>query len=398
MRFKNFLGLVFCTGLAFLPDLSNAAYQFSEYGFSRNPARVGNSLRITSTGRTSLRSYRFVGRVGGVNFEEKIDLSNHEIKFDYDSENPNGERASIIVNDENFSLPLYDWELKPIVQFSDSEYTAVVSIFGSGPEPDKYNYIDYHPAFEDTHLGMRLLQADIILTDFITFSEAPVENGEKVYYPGEAREQPLPARIMSGIVANAILGSEPYQAWVLTDTDVEGSASFENGVATVDLKPYYHVWKAVENKGLERLARDRSLLSVEVTLERLEYFQAVGAHSRALAGTEAKRIAAERMERLGNELQLKIDQLDGMDAAIGDPEIVKVDGIVARLENEQSRFEKAAPFVFDGVIKTAQYSALFRGAKESHPDEWRDFVREVEGSVNLKFVETPNQFRKPSEQ
>ena len=167
---------------------SQAAYQFSSYEFARNPARVNNQMRIQMTGRTALRSFRFVGRVGGVNFEGVVDLSAYTIDLDYEEDNQDGSRAIVTIDGQKFTLPLHDWQLKPIVQYADSPYTAAVSIFGEGPDPDRYRYIDYHPAFEDTHLGARLLQADILLMDPITFSEAPTENGEKIYFAGEAQE------------------------------------------------------------------------------------------------------------------------------------------------------------------------------------------------------------------
>ena len=218
MRLNKLLSFIIGIGLAAPASLTWAAYQFSEYGFSRNDARVDNSLRVQMSGRTALRSYRFLSRVGGVNFETSIDLSGISAELDYDMSLPDGRRARIEVNGEEYSLPLYDWELKPIAEYAASNYTAAVSIFGEGPESENFRYIDYHPAFEDTHLGMRLLQADILLMDPVTFSEVPLENGRKVYRPGEAKEQSLKTRLNGASAIHNMMASETYHAWILTDT------------------------------------------------------------------------------------------------------------------------------------------------------------------------------------
>lgn len=65
-----------------------------------------------------------------------------------------------------------------------------------------------------------------------------------------------------------------------------------------------------------------------------------------------------------------------------------------KLRNAEPLLHHMAPFVYEAVRKTARHAALFRGVKESHPDEWREFHREVVSSIRLKPAETPNQFER----
>ena len=285
MRLNKLLSFIVGMGLAAPASPTWAAYQFSEYGFSRNDARVNNSLRVEMSGRSALRSYRFVGRVGGVNFETSIDLSGMSVELDYDNTEPDGARARIEVNGKEYSLPLYDWELKPITQYADSKYTAVVSIFGEGSDSENFRYIDYYPAFEDTHLGVRLLQADLLPMDPVTFSEVPAENGRQVYRPGEAKQQSLETRLGTASAISQIMASETYHAWVLTDTDLTGRLYYEGGVARVDLTPYYYVWRSQETGERQRLIEAYNDLLDTVRPRLVAYDEAVQSYQNAPAGS-----------------------------------------------------------------------------------------------------------------
>src|SRR4051794_8170662 len=65
--------------------------------------------------------------------------------------------------------PIYDWQLIPIARFPDGEQHACFTLFGKlkdGIETEARRdrgekILNYHPAFEDTLLGLRLMQADI---------------------------------------------------------------------------------------------------------------------------------------------------------------------------------------------------------------------------------------------
>lgn len=50
-------------------------------------------MRVTSNGRTSLRSWRFVMRVGRVSFEGVVDLGTRGVDLAYDPRREDGERA-----------------------------------------------------------------------------------------------------------------------------------------------------------------------------------------------------------------------------------------------------------------------------------------------------------------
>lgn len=399
MRIKSFVGSGLAVVLSVSSALSGAAYQFSEYGFSRNPARLDNSLRV-SMGRTDLRRYRFVGRVGGVSFDNAVDLSGKSITLAYKRASEDGTRALMMVDGSVASLPLYDWELKPLVEYAESEYNAVVSIFGEGDDAENYRYIDYHPAFENTHLGLRLLQADILPLDPVIFGEVPTEGGVKVYESGESREQALNIRYAGAVVIQGILQSEPYQSWVLTDAGDGGNVSIRQGVLEVDVEPYYYIWKS-NIEEVKVLAREYDGLLETLRPLVSEYESAFSRYENSPAGSQAEhraKIEVQRLERVLEGGTAKLSRLKSMIEGF-EPEVVEVAKLTAEMRAAEPVLHGVAPFVYDAVRKTAQYAALFRGVKKHHPKEWASFRNAVVQSVSIAPVETPNQFnRAPSHQ
>lgn len=372
-------------GLA-LPQIAFAAYQFSSYDFVRNPQRVTNTMRIEMTGRAALRSYRFVGRVGGVNFEGIIDLSNFDIDLNYDPSRTDGQRATATLNGVTYKLPLYDWELEPIVKYADTPHTAVVSIFGEGPNQAKYRYIDYHPAFLDTHLGMRLVQADIILMDPKTFSEVPKSNGSPVYFPGENREIVRDQRLRLSREISSLM-AEDYQAWVLTDTDITYSLQDNEEFLRIKTTPYFYFWKSDRSSYDEKIAEyERHRIELKSLAERYEIVSARYNNGQLSALTE--------LEQLRMRLEPGIETLKRLRAELDefDPEVIEVEALTQRIRSNYDKLHELAPFVFRAVDKTAQYSAFFRGVKENNVNEWKDFRESVTRLIDLPFAETPNQF------
>jgi hypothetical protein len=393
MSFKNFLVSLTVSAMI-VPSASLAAYEFSTYNFARNPSRVDNQMRIEMKGRTSLRSYRFVGKVGGINFESEIDLSGLGIDLDYDHSRPDGQRAFAIIDGSQFTIPLYDWELKPIVSYADSPYTAVVSIFGEGDDMENFRYINYHPAFEDTHIGVRLMQADIIFMDPFVFSEAPTEGGKKVYLQGERMELPSEERIKLATQVNELfMGEESFQAWVLTDTDMQPAMNLGDGALLVDLTPYFYFWKSETNQLEEDILRYDAL--VEAMGPMIAEYDAL--MTQYVSGSGDRKADVDLLNRMRN-LQLFLDpgmkELDELRARIEkfEPEVEEVTTLVEKVKGNYGVVKELAPFVFDTVEKTAQYAALFRGAKRVNKQDWDDFRSEVSQSIELSPVETPNQF------
>lgn len=391
MFLRNLIS-VFATVALLVPSIA-LGYEFTSQNFVRNAERPDNQMRITMQGPASLRSYRFVGRVGGVNFEGSVDLRDFDIDLDYDPGKPNGERATITLDGRDYTIPLYDWELRPIVNYADSEFTAVASIFGDGPDMERYRYIDYHPAFEDTHLGMRLLQADIILMDPINFSEAPKVDGEAVYLAGEQRERPEAERMLATLRVFEMMSAHDFQAWVLTDSGLEPEIVKTEGTISVDLEPYFFFWRSDTSDAQGLIDRFNAEVEAAQPLSQ-QYDSAFTAYQQAPAGSTQEQSALREVRRLEQQLEPVVNRINELRAQIDafEPEIEDVPELTTEVQANSEVYRSIAPFVFDAVYRTAQYAALFRGAKASNSSDWQDFYREVMSEIQLAPAPTPNQF------
>ena len=111
-------------------------------------AQPNADLRETAHGAATF-AYAFASVTGGVNFQCEVVAgvaAAPPTSAEYDSNMADGHRLKIKMGETVFSPVVYDWELRPIVLYADSSYTAVVSLFGDGPDTEHYFYIRYHPA------------------------------------------------------------------------------------------------------------------------------------------------------------------------------------------------------------------------------------------------------------
>jgi hypothetical protein len=77
------------------------------------------------------------------------------------------------LNVSKITAHIYDWQLVPIARFADSDNGAAMTLFGKLEDEQFQQQIldedgrvmNYHPAFDNTLVGLRLMQADILLFD-----------------------------------------------------------------------------------------------------------------------------------------------------------------------------------------------------------------------------------------
>ena len=151
----------------------------------------GPDLQRTAYGAATF-ALDFLKEVGGVNFQAtavRKDVGK-SISLSYDPAIADGHRLKVRIGDKDYATTLYDWEIKPIALYAGSKYTAVVSLFASGPDRKKYFYISYHPALRNTVLGLRLLQADMYLMSPLKLRALPTIKGKMLLEPGEIASDP----------------------------------------------------------------------------------------------------------------------------------------------------------------------------------------------------------------
>ena len=72
------------------------------------------------------KSSSFVSGVGGVSFDQIAfpdnNLTINSLDISYHSENEDGKRLELTINEKKINVDLYDWLLVPIAKYSESPY------------------------------------------------------------------------------------------------------------------------------------------------------------------------------------------------------------------------------------------------------------------------------------
>jgi hypothetical protein len=142
----------------------------------------------------------FLASVGGVAFKEIAHpapgFSAQSIELQYAPQNRDGQRVVAIVDGQRVQVNLYDWQLQPVARFAQSNEHAVFTLFGKLDDKRQRaevlenggRIVNYHPAFENTLLGLRMLQLDNLLAasegDDLAV-ELPQEHNRYLLGPGE---------------------------------------------------------------------------------------------------------------------------------------------------------------------------------------------------------------------
>lgn len=320
-------------------------------------------LRERAAGPGGLLSRRYLLEIGGVDFEAVASPAGQgtaPISLSYDAAAPDGQRLVVRAGATVVRPELPDWELKPITALADSPYTADVSLFGDGPDTDHYVYPRFHPALRNTLLGMRLLQADLMLSHPESYRQVPALGGAPVLGAGETMPDEAASRHAAQVL-EGVMGSYEFQSWVLTD--IGRDASIGEGGAETDLQPFYYFWSTRIGAAALHLLRLTSLESLVSKDEQKSIRPQVEA-------------AARRFEAL-----------ERSEAANEDPRAMP--DLTSRIAADAAMVRALNPLVWRAVENTARTAALFRLVKRQDPQGWSGFAAAVQKVRVVPEVPTP---------
>ena len=389
--------------------------KFSNIGKSAAP------LSIKSRGRSSLGTFAFVGKVGGVNFEAVAvpspELANDKISVFYDPTQPDGRRLIAKIGRDEYQPLLPDWQMKPIALFANSDTTGVVSLFGEGPDTENYYYISYHEAFKDTLLGLRLLQSDILFIDLESNWKLPKWNGSTVVGLGESNTEEASALPAKQVLRNVLAGQN-WQSWVLTDTETRPTIKIQGKRLIISASPYYYFWIVnpnieAENQGninkfnsilrsYAKKGEKYEMLADQHDLSINSYNEKVGLYNSTTNQSIRRSLVAELnslkaaldysegvLKRLMEELDRDNRLLDELQERIENRPVDEVAELTRDMRSNDKYIQEYNPAVYQSYYRTAKFAAFFRYAKESDPLSWRRFIAQMNGLTIKPTVKTP---------
>jgi hypothetical protein len=294
--------------------------------------------------------------------------------------------------------------LLPIARFADSPHAVALTIYGEGTDPQRYYYIRYHAAFHDTLLGLRLLQAEILLMDTYNFWPLPKPENRIVVGEGEAQ-------VSTQVPHEAILSlskamrRDRFRSWLLTDANNHAYVHGLNALqgAVLDNTPYYLFWSAspdIDNKLVTRRKLLEELRAAQLNFNDLiaVYNAAVEAYNRNPDNTRYT-----RLKELQADVAVGQREVDGIKARITDLDremaglpVAEVTRVTQGVKDRVDQLRILNPAVWDAVVTTAEYAAFFRYVRKHNPAGWQTFMGQI-ARVSPTPVKTPTHMDKPKQ-
>jgi len=252
-----------------------------------------------------------------------------------------GNRLNVFINNKTYViLDLPDWQLVPIAKFADSSYIACVSLFGKlkpgvkRPLGTKY-VVGYHPAFENTLLGLRLFQVDFYLLDPDISGELPSQEGEYILGSGEVPPDPDTWQD-AAFKLNQLFGKRQiFQSYLICDYQRQVTFSIDSSRFLLDNHPYFYFWRRGKTK----------VEKVEENEEKILYRSFNVIHLKNLS------------EKISSQIKLLHD---------------------------------ANPAVYNSLVNVMRYAAFFRYCKRQYPSMWNSFLGKITQVSIYPNLETPS--------
>ncbi len=375
-----------------LPSL--AQIMAGMYSFANPIAKpLVNSMKAAQ----GIKSFGFCSGVGGVAFgavAKPLDGSK-VTALRYDARQPDGKRLQATVFKDvtyTVTLPVYDWLAVPVAQFANGEQDALFTLFGQLIDEEDtarrmkegQRIMNYHAAIQDTFLGLRLMQ-----TDLLAFHPVASENltaGDGVMKaPGEYPRNVERNRSDFNVLSDLYQGGDPH-SYVITD-DPEGvSMRLEKISKVMTLtfggRPYWACWRLKEGFDEQDLIDyfDRPE-TIEKLMDRVKKRKAFLGDN--LSEDDTNRIEFDEQTKLVNEY---------IDANYFE----MLPDLSRRLSDKMEELEGGNPPVYHAARQTMYYAAFFRFVKTTQPDVYAAFLRQIRGVTPQPKIKTPTVLIPPS--
>lgn len=358
--------------------------------FGGPPAK---QLRNSTPVSRGIRMFSFVSKVGGVAFGAVAEGENglRVAGIEYRGNQPDGSRLWVTVQTasgarQTVPARIYDWELVPIAKFAATDMHSSFTLFGELlDEADTKQrrergekILNYHPAFEDTLLGLRLFQADILILS----SEAcdlPTLQGRYLLGAGESAPDVTANCRALRRIHEAIdrMGGEKFTSYVVSDVNVRIPFRIESGELVIGGDPVWSCWRRpdIGSAGLNAL-QDRA--NAEANRRVREDFD------RDKASMSVQQVNTKYTDAYQRELHSRY-----FDEVVSRELVIDMPALTRMLSAEIKSAGGINPAIYGAVTKTMRYAALFRHLRQANVSAYEAFVRTLPNTALDPQVQTP---------
>lgn len=377
------------------------------------------SLKMSST---DIDSY-YYKIIGGIVFTQTAipDFDVNNISLSFSEQKMIG---YVNVNNKEIAIPLDIDELEPIVNFADSEYNVVMTMYGRlYGAVNNYSAcsILFHPAFLDNMLGLRLLQVDAMSYLGGNNWQFPISEDNKFYITDKEQKayDEINKKLQLEGSSYAIESEQAYQeifniingkfnSYIYTDIDQLIYFSISNNQIVFRGLPYYqfslesttdeidalnlYYWYNLLYNNLDAMFNDESSVLNMMPKEYKEIMKAGRDFFFSIANQSDKTDAEKANELLTEVIKADPYSSDLITSVFSSmfPMWVSSNDITVELRNKPDLIRKLNPIVYREVDAICQWSALFHYIKKFNPASWHDFVKKVNSIGVLDIsVRTP---------
>ena len=378
----------------FLPQVCEAGLALGHLNFSYPPAKeLENPLHL----REGLKSFGYLSSVGGIAFGAvAAPAEGYKVTaLFYDSGRPDGQRLSVTLVDaksakRTVTASIYDWQLVPIAKFASGDQHACFTLFGKlideADEKERRSrderILNYHPVFADTLLGLRLLQADILILDPAA-ADMPRENSELVLGAGESAPDVEANLARLARVHEAIRGLEEshggrFSSYVICDQGQRVTFGAVEKELVLSGNPFWYLWryKTTDPDAFRRIqerANQQGNRMIQAEMKR---------DSRVLPRGEFE------AKYNGGRAQARFEEI--VRGILSDTAIEDIPRYSKHLSEVIRLSDGVNPAVYDALLKTMRYAAFFRYVRETEPVIFSKFLSSLKGVEIAPDVKTPS--------
>ncbi len=342
------------------------------------------------------RSAGFFSRVGGVAFsavangEDGLFVSG----LRYEASAADGQRLAVTLRRPDGTTltvrpHIFDWQLVPIARYAMDENGSAVTLFGRLQDKNleartraarNGRAINYNPRLDNTLVGLRLLQADML----IIYPDAAdlFREGSRILLGAGEQGHDLTAnqRRFAALAEwqeeQSLRGNE-YQSYVVGDIDQHVTFSVRNGTLTFTGRPYWDAWRRKHRSAADRANATRLVDAYEA--DRATYNALVG----KIKGGTATAQDVDRQRRLGEELETIEAQFEELNAVEEMPEYSRA------LSDRIAELDGVNPIVYRNLVTVMHYRALFKHFQRRNRPGFTAFVNSLTTVALRPDVRTP---------
>jgi hypothetical protein len=418
-RIDQIVAFVLCVAALCLPPVA-VALELGNVIFETAPAKL---LAISREAGPS-----FLRLTGGIAFANEAEGRDGSVvsALRYDPAAADGSRLIVTItrpdgSTQNVTGALFDWELVPVARHAGDNNDAAFTYFGELESAERerealaegFRVLNYHEAFENTLIGLRLMQLDFLMISALQ-SDAmylPKEAGKTLLGNGEAEYLLIGDEIEAGVrryeqenfvrleafkaKADPIVLNQSYRSYVAGDYELD-SPTFEiNSAGELEFSGgiYWYFWNDPEAAAIEtNIDLYNQMVRLYNYLDVLEGAdEAPAAEEAGLSVEERARYrdyATQAINKSSDEIKKQAATLDALNADT-DRDVNDIPEVSRQLNQYLREYQGLNPLILRAGDRVAWYSALFRHFKVRAPKAYKVFVERLDGVAVLPAVTTP---------